>query len=119
MLCNSNVENVGDLFTTIFEQAFKQIHWGCGLKFGTHYKQFNKWQDNKQEQKYKLSKGTLQKNYTLLIFIDIIGGWGDHEWDLHINMNAMRIKVGKGPHELRKGLNQEEDDTNQKNDHIN
>jgi hypothetical protein len=89
------------------------------LKFGTHYKQFNKKQDNKQEQKYKLSKGMLQPNYAFLIFIDIIGGCGDHEGDLHVNMNAMKIKVGKGPHELRKGLNQEEDDTNQKNDHTN
>jgi hypothetical protein len=34
-------------------------------------------------------------------------------------MNIMRIKVGKGPHELRKGLNQEEDDANQKNEHTN
>jgi hypothetical protein len=34
-------------------------------------------------------------------------------------MNAIRIKVGKRPHELRNELNQEEDDTNQKIDHIN
>ncbi len=61
----------------------------------------------------------LQPKYALLIFIDIIGCWGDNEWGLHINMNAMRIKVGKGPHELKKGSNQEEDDTNQKNDHTN
>ncbi len=115
MLCNSNAQKVGDLFTTIFDQASKQIHWVYGLKFGTHYKQFNK----RQEQKYKISKGMLQPNYALLIFIDIIGGWGNNEWDLHINMNAMRIKVGKGPHELKKGLNQEEDDTNQKDDHTN